>query len=485
MHEGVYWEADGFILKKNCILEVKNQPKYLRIENVKISKREETKEWNDMMHTLKIKLSKIDENTRAHVFGFTYLPNIAAEGFNSLSSISNSDLKTEIFPFTWWENVFQSWRKMGDEYQYVFNRKMQKRFIGNTLERPQLIMKRLKVRDTNFDTEELNDGSNYQEVWANKPFSVFHPSSHHSHLRSFIENDNWIYSFQNFLKTAAIVYKNVHPSTDGTISIDLDSSNYSSFIILATNTVSSTQVLIDIPFSSKEIEKRDLTCESLDWNKYFNEVRNTVLVQSKNKFSIQDITSTQYIFIDSISKVKQIWDDLWIIKSTQIDKSLSFLIKWNTLSRAEKDRKYNEFQCHEVNLFLYFKDKEYFIEVAQPFICSKMEKTFIDHWLLEEYEEILHYQTIGHFDKLNALEQWLLTFAVFHNDVKAAKILFSRIKLSSDSNTKNIPVDIKNRMFDTVLSLNSLQVNLYLCLIFNRKILIKSTTFKKQQIKSN
>mmetsp|Transcript_40223 Transcript_40223/g.46145 ORF Transcript_40223/g.46145 Transcript_40223/m.46145 type:complete len:117 (-) Transcript_40223:34-384(-) len=86
-----------------------------------------------------------------------------------------------------------------------------------------------------------------------------------------------------------------------------------------------------------------------------------------------------------------------------------------------------------------------------------MEKSFVDHWLLGDYDQILHYQTIGNFDKLNTLEQCLLTFAVLQSDKEAAQTLASRIKLASDSYTKHVPVEVKNRMFDTVLSLNNLQ----------------------------
>jgi len=35
---------------------------------------------------------------------------------------------------------------------------------------------------------------------------------------------------------------------------------------------------------------------------------------------------------------------------------LSFLLKWNTLDEEEKNKKYSKFCCHEVNLFIYFKD---------------------------------------------------------------------------------------------------------------------------------
>lgn len=54
-----------------------------------------------------------------------------------------------------------------------------------------------------------------------------------------------------------------------------------------------------------------------------------------------------------------------------------------------------------MNLFLYFKDYDYFVSVAKPFISSKMEKTFIDYWLLGDYEAISQFQTACNFDKLN------------------------------------------------------------------------------------
>ena len=172
VHEGVYWEADGFVLKKNSIIEVKNEPKYLRINNIKVSKTEEIKGEEESKSTLKFKITNADGNTRAHVFAFTYLPNQPHEEFKNMRQITRSHLDTEVFPFTRWENAYQSNRKLGDEYRYVFNRKNAKRFIGNTLEKPQLIMKRLKVRETNFDTEVIKIGGEYNKLTTEMNYSA-------------------------------------------------------------------------------------------------------------------------------------------------------------------------------------------------------------------------------------------------------------------------------------------------------------------------
>jgi len=70
---------------------------------------------------------------------------------------------------------------------------------------------------------------------------------------------------------------------------------------------------------------------------------------------------------------------------------LEFLIKWNTFSDEEKNKKYSNFCSHEVNLFIYFKDPQYFKAVVRPFLENKMEKSFIDFWLLSDYEKIKHF----------------------------------------------------------------------------------------------
>ena len=94
--------------------------------------------------------------------------------------------------------------------------------------------------------------------------------------------------------------------------------------------------------------------------------------------------------------------------------------------------------------------------VARPFISSKMEKTFIDHWLLQDHENIVHYHEISKCEELNALEQSLLVFSLVNQDKEKARVLVERIKLGSEAESKH-SVETKNRMFDTVLSLNLLQ----------------------------
>src|SRR5690606_23029422 len=87
VHEGVYWEAEGFILKKNSIIEIKNECKYLRVHNIGIEKIEEGKGDEPSKAKLRFKLSNTNDSTRAHVFAFTYLPNQPHEGYARMNQL--------------------------------------------------------------------------------------------------------------------------------------------------------------------------------------------------------------------------------------------------------------------------------------------------------------------------------------------------------------------------------------------------------------
>ena len=55
-------------------------------------------------------------------------------------------------------------RELSDEFRYVFDRKYAERFLGNTLDRPKLLVKRHFLQNTTVSEEVLRDGSQYQNM---------------------------------------------------------------------------------------------------------------------------------------------------------------------------------------------------------------------------------------------------------------------------------------------------------------------------------
>ena len=158
VHKGVYWETDSFILKDHSLVEKRDKTHIIRIKDVAL---EEDKE-----HGNKLSFSVEDygKNARAHVFAFTFLQNDIYSDFSNIERVGKDWTTLDVFPFAKWENIFLSNRKLGDEFRYVFDRKFLKRFMGNTLDRPQLLLNRHKVRETQFDQEVVNIGNQYDVV---------------------------------------------------------------------------------------------------------------------------------------------------------------------------------------------------------------------------------------------------------------------------------------------------------------------------------
>ncbi len=54
------------------------------------------------------------------------------------------------------------------------------------------------------------------------------------------------------------------------------------------------------------------------------------------------------------------------------------------MSPEDKLKKYDKFASHELNLFVYFKDMEFFEGVVRIFIKNKKEKSIVDYYLLND-----------------------------------------------------------------------------------------------------
>ena len=68
-----------------------------------------------------------------------------------MSKNITSSATSSIFGFAKWSNMLMSNRTLGDEYRYVVDRQEAERQLGNTLDRPQLVNKRLFKRKTEME----------------------------------------------------------------------------------------------------------------------------------------------------------------------------------------------------------------------------------------------------------------------------------------------------------------------------------------------
>lgn len=458
VHAGTYWKDESFILKKNFLLEFKANKKiaYLKVRKAKHNVKEKKDE-------ITIKVCNFNGNTRAHIMTSNFIAANTLLSFQSIKNTLQNSITSEKFALSKWRNAYLSNRKLGDEFRYVFDRKYLKRFTGNSLERPQILLKRMRIRETTFEEEVVNLGENYANVDMDQQYNTYQQElvehsaagdSPRGPIGSALLNGSGIpqpYRFRqtrqlnrhqyvskataehtqgpattvseqykhyvNFLKHSAIVKGNLKPDKNGNISFTVPSGKYNNLFVLVSDEENIVQSYINLPSQKKELNKRNLTLKkALDPKKYYNEVRNAVNLLEGDKHKIKDITSTDYTVIDSLEKAKNIQLEIAKMDGCNICPDLLFLTAWDKLSFEDQLKKYTTYSCHETNLFLYFKDREFFNKVVKPFLMNKLEKSFIDLWLLGEYDQIRRYNSVEFYDNLNSVEKVLLIYIIVQED---------------------------------------------------------------------
>lgn len=67
---------------------------------------------------------------------------------------------------------------------------------------------------------------------------------------------------------------------------------------------------------------------------------------------------------------------------------IPLIMQWPKTKNEDKCKLFSKHMCHELNLFIYFKDRFFFDSTVKPLLECKMEKTFIDYYLLSDYDKL-------------------------------------------------------------------------------------------------
>eukprot|EP01022_Parablepharisma_sp_SALTPOND_P023502 TRINITY_DN4_c0_g1_i6.p1 TRINITY_DN4_c0_g1~~TRINITY_DN4_c0_g1_i6.p1 ORF type:complete len:2304 (-),score=338.43 TRINITY_DN4_c0_g1_i6:3914-10825(-) len=485
VHKGAYWtENPNYILKQYSLLENSERQGFIKIKGVNF---EEAKDGKAHM---KVQIEGATKDQwRVHVLLFRYLPENLDE--LSLRLLAKDEFVGSEYFFQKWTNFYLSNRELSSEFRYCFERRHQPRFTGNTLDKPKLILKRTLIQSTHTQQEMLSSGTSYDYVQERAPppppdydmmtQQVIAPSASYRGIekrraarpvqygkmaytsdsrRSSMPGDR-ISVYQNFLGLEPLMRYNLPANPDGSLIIELDEKfkeNYGCALILAVDKGSVAHYLH--PFSGTKIDKRDLSlAKALDIEKSYSEMRTTKCVEKYDTYLIDDITSTDLQIVDSLEKVILVIKELMRLHGVSIKDFDKFerLVQWGSLGEEEKNKMMSRYTSHELHLFIYKKDPEYFNKVVKVYLQNKMEKTFIDYYLLGNITEMLEFaNSPSMFESMNPLEKALLVEALVLNGKKdLAKGIAQRMRNALLSQKKTAAE--QNRIFDTVLSLGALK----------------------------
>jgi hypothetical protein len=372
----------GFVLGTNRQLEVRND-RPLQIAAVEVAEQAVT-----------VRVQNATKYTRVHLFATHYWP--AFPVFAHLSRVRDAEPAWAAPKKL--DALYVEGRNIGDEYRYIIDRRRATRFPGNMLERPSLLLNPWPIRTTETGSQEAQAG---EEFLSESEAAAFRSERTAGPRGAAVAGGD--FANLDFLAEASAVLLNLTVDEDGVISIPRDQLGAHQHLhLVAVDPRSTVYRAVSLP--ETDIATNDLRLiRGLDPEKHFAQKKLVTAVSGEKPFAIADITSSRFELYDSLSKVYTLYTTL---SGDAKLAEFGFVTRWPQLPVEEKRAKYSEFACHELNLFLYHKDPEFFRAVAAPLLQNKKDKQFLDLWLLGS--DLNEFLQPWNYQRLNVAERILL-----------------------------------------------------------------------------
>jgi hypothetical protein len=346
---------------------------------------------------LVIRLTDGSKFARVHVFATRYQP--AYSAYANLGRVRAAELGG-VYPGHA-ASVYLTGRNIGDEYRYVLDRRAQKKFPGNMLDRPQLLLNPWAIRTTETGEQLAEAGGAFGGAGGATPPAVAAPAPAKAEPAAAAVSPG--FANLDFLAEASAVVVNLVPDRDGVVRLPRKGLGPQSMIhVVAVDPLSTTVKSFTLPEQPAKFADLRLAA-GLDPAKHFTQQKQVSVLAPGQVFTLNDITGSRFELFDSSAKVYSLYATL--SKDPKLAE-FAFVLTWQKLKPEEKRATYSKYSCHELNFFLFKKDREFFAAVVRPYLANKKDKTFLDHYLLEA--DLGDYLKPWTYGRLNSVERVLL-----------------------------------------------------------------------------
>ncbi len=426
---------EGNVVSDYRRLEVKNS-KPLQIQAVDVDDEE-----------VRIRIANHSQYSRVHVAATRFMP--AYSFYSGMSVVTIPEPYVRTVPKA--ESVYIAGRKIGEEYQYILDRKYAKVYPGNSLDRPGLLINPWAIRKTETARQDAAAGEAPMAAPAPGAPTEGRAAAERDGIAGTSDHVNL-----DFLSGDAVVLLNLEVDDDGYINIAREALNGRQQLHIVAVDPANTAYR-ELSLEDGGIAFKDLRLENgLDPEQHLTEQKRISSVEAGGELSLSDVTTSKYETYDTVAKVYKLYASL---SNNSTLAEFGFVTRWPELSGDERLEFYSKYACHELNFFLYRKDPEFFESVVLPFIENKRDKTFLDEWLVGD--NLGGYLKPWAYQQLNIVE----------------RILLAERTAGESGNTKRhvtdlynlLPPDIErfNHLFTTALKGKALDVREGLALGFD------------------
>jgi hypothetical protein len=338
---------------------------------------------------------------------------------------------------------YVSGRDIGDEYRYVLERRHQPRRPGVLLEKPGLLLSPWATRTTTTGVQHARGGGGYAPSPARAPMPAAPPQER---VQVTYRPPPGAYASLDFLPAAAVVLADLRPDERGEVHVPrAELGAAQSLRVVVVDPALTTTA--DLALAERPQPPRDLRLRgALDPAGHFSETRRVDGAPAGATLVVDDVRSGKLELVDTTARAHQV---LLSLGAPDPLREFGFVGQWHALDDAARRARYSKYACHELHLFLYFRDPAFFAAVVRPFLAHKRRKTFVDRWLLGE--DLAAYREPWALGRLNALERALLARRVPELAPAVARLLGDAVDLRPPDPERDA------RLVDTLLGSSALE----------------------------
>ena len=207
----------------------------------------------------------------------------------------------------------------------------------------------------------------------------------------------------DFLAAPPVVLANLAPDETGAVAVPLAELGDATTVTAIADDPAGVSVR-RVALPEPALAARDLRLAlALDPDRHAAQHKRIAPLVAGEQLVIDDLATARVHLIDSVERAHAY---LLALRDDAELREFAFVTRWHALTDAERRELYSKYACHELHLFLYFRDRGFFDAAIRPYLQHKRVKTFVDHWLLDA--DLAPYLEPARSGRLNAVERALL-----------------------------------------------------------------------------
>lgn len=357
---------------------------------------------------------------RVHIFATRYQP--AYPAYANLAAVRDAELRG-MYP-AHAEAAYLTGRNIGDEFRYVLDRRLQRKFPGNMLERPALLLNPWVLRSTETGEQLAAGGNHFAPKGEPPPSRPATDSATGGGRAPGMSERDAEFANLDFLADASAVLTNLIPDKNGVVKISRKALGpHAQIHVVAIDPLATTYRSVSLPEQAAGFVDLRLR-QGLDPQGHFTQQKQVTVLSAGKPFVLADAAGSRFEVYDSLAKVYALYATL--SKDAKLAE-FAFILTWPTLKPEEKRKFYSKYACHELHFFLLKKDQEFFRAIVRPYLLNKKDKTFLDRWLLED--DLSEFLQPWQYSRLNTVERVLLAQRIANEPAHTARLLDELLRL--------------------------------------------------------